>query len=52
MNTTKVDYITQHMTSKLTNYLYTINIYVPERKRHKMAFQFCMYLMAHPILTS
>ena len=38
MNTTKVDYITQQMTSKLTNYLYTINIYVPEEEAPQDGF--------------
>lgn len=38
MNTTKVDYITQQMTSKLTNYAYTINIYVPEEEAPQDGF--------------
>ncbi|MBL3730901.1 alpha/beta hydrolase [Lysinibacillus sp. HST-98] len=38
MNTTKVDYVTQQMTSKLTNYSYTINIYVPEEEAPQDGF--------------
>lgn len=38
MNIAKVDYVTQQMTSKLTNYSYTINIYVPNEEAPQNGF--------------